>query len=85
MSEHPALAGITLADLRGAYLFPVEPQKTSVLEVRIELMRRGTSVAVWADSRGFNRVHTHLAIWGKRRGPMARRIIAALKSDLGIS
>ena len=55
-----------------------------VLEVRSLLVRRGTTLNAWAGDRGFSGKYAHLAVHGKRSGAKARRIVEALKVELGV-
>jgi len=66
---------------------PVSAQKkqaVDALDVRARFIRRGTSFTAWAKRRGFSAVYAHAVILGKRSGPVANRIIAALKHELEI-
>lgn len=56
----------------------------NVLEVRSMFVRRGTTLNAWAKSRGFCGMYAHLSVRGLRRGPVARRIVIAVKQELGV-
>lgn len=55
-----------------------------VRAVRAALILRGTSLHAWASTVGKRPQYVQLAVRGQRRGPIARRIVAALKRDLGM-
>lgn len=48
------------------------------------LVRRGTTLNAWAIGSGFSGKYAHLAVHGKRSGKKARRIVEALKHELGV-
>jgi hypothetical protein len=45
---------------------------------------RHLTIRAWASARGYRDAYVHLAMRGQRRGPVARRIVAALRADLGV-
>jgi len=61
-----------------------ETAPLDIREVRAELILRGLSLSAWARGYGKASQYVQLAVRGKRRGPIARRIVAALKAELGL-
>ena len=56
-----------------------------VREVRVALIRRGSSLRAWARSRGHvNSGFVHLVIAGRRHGPTATRLLTELREDTGL-
>ena len=58
---------------------PLDPAR-----VRGELAFRHLTIRAWASARGYRDAYVHLAMRGQRRGPVALRIVAALRADLGV-
>lgn len=54
-------------------------------EVRIALIRNGSSLSAWAKSHGYrNCGYMHQIISGKRRGRVSLRLLSELKKDTGL-
>jgi hypothetical protein len=55
-----------------------------VLQVRGALVARGSSLTRWSNLNGFHNAYVHMAVRGKRRGPVARAIVKRLQQELGL-
>ncbi len=53
-------------------------------EIRAAFVLRGTSLSSWAANNGYSPQLVFMAISGRRRGEMSRRIVSELKEELGL-
>jgi hypothetical protein len=45
---------------------------------------RGETLTGWARANGYSAQIAHMAVKGKRRGPMSQEIVRRLKKELGL-
>lgn len=50
--------------------------------VRGALIQRGTTLAAWARSKGYNVKTTFSAVYGHRRSKLSKRILARLEKEI---